>query len=156
MAMDAGTLRSPTPPSSASRTTAPASSRFSGLILDCVKSELILNRTDRAHQSTYSLIRITNTYFQMTYLEGYWELEEILADLAFSAKVHFLYQLLSKNIYSEKSFRGSKYVLFELRCKLRFMYVYLIYEMLCHSVIVDRDRGTWCWRAGSSGTILRG
>ena len=27
-------------------------------------------------------------FFKMTYLEGYWELEGILADLGFSAKVH--------------------------------------------------------------------
>ena len=65
----------------------------------------------------------SEVHFKMTYLEGYWELEGILADLAFSARVHFLYQFLSKNIYSEKSCRGSKYFVFELRCKLGFVNV---------------------------------
>ena len=43
--------------------------------------------------------------FKMTYLEAQMELEGILADLAFSAKVIFFHQFLSKNIDSEKSYR---------------------------------------------------
>jgi lipid-A-disaccharide synthase-like uncharacterized protein len=53
----------------------------------------------------------------MTYLETYWELEGILADLAFSARVIFFHQFLSKNIDSEKSYLGSKYFSSQLRCR---------------------------------------
>ena len=56
----------------------------------------------------------------MTYLESYWELEGILADLGFSARGIFFHHFLSTNICSEKSYRGSKYFSFELRCRKNF------------------------------------
>ena len=54
--------------------------------------------------------------FKMTYLEAQMELEGILADLAFSAKVIFFHQFLSKTFDSEKSYLDLKYFSFELRC----------------------------------------
>ena len=38
--------------------------------------------------------------FKCTVLQGYWELDKILADLGFSERVHFLYPFLSNNISS--------------------------------------------------------
>ena len=43
------------------------------------------------HHVTYRFLgkkRVHDSNFQRTVLEGYWELEEILADLGFPAKVH--------------------------------------------------------------------
>ena len=58
--------------------------------------------------------------FKMTYLEAQMELEGILADLAFSARVIFFHHFVFKNFDSEKSYLDFKSFSFELRCRSEF------------------------------------
>ena len=99
-------------------------------------------------------------FFKMTYLESYWELEEILADLAFLAEVLFFHQFLSKNIDSENFYRQRKYFPSELRCRTNFSSK-LIYQRLlrpptrlsncprCHTA----STALWCLHLHDSSRI---
>ena len=80
----------------------------------------------------------------MTYLESYWELEGILADLGFSARVIFFHHFLSKNISSEKSYRGSKYFSFELRCrkKYNFLLRYRFFNQIPYGKLTQSSEAT--------------
>ena len=54
--------------------------------------------------------------FETTYLRAQTDLDKFLADLGFSARVHFFLHFFSKIFYKRKSYRGLIFYEFELRC----------------------------------------
>ena len=62
--------------------------------------------------------------FKPTYLRAPTELANILADLAFSAILVFLFKILFKNFHGDFFYRGLIFFMFELRCEGKIFYIY--------------------------------